>query len=213
MLRWGSVSSTIRSANGSPPSAEGGEGGRRSRHKLLFASFGHEAGDGARLAAFQSFPPPFRVFTYKLVLYQPLAGRGGSVSRRDHNQQTGNRAHAAWGRKLEERTKPIPNCFPGGSAREAPFSERRPLSHHPKFQPLAGRGGSVSRRDHDQLTRNRTRLAGAYSQKKGAARTPATLREKRPLPQNLPTVASSGGGPGEGLLAEKPPPPEHHPRT
>ena len=87
-----------------------------------------------------------------------------------------------------------------------------------------GHGGSVSRRDHNQAAGNRTRLAGAYSQEKGAAQTPATLRErgsggeallleKRPLPQNLPTVASSGGGPGEGLLAEKPPPPEHHPRT
>ena len=46
--------------------------------------------------------------TYKLVLYQPLTGRGGSVSRRDHNQATGNRAQLAWAHKFVGTHKPIP---------------------------------------------------------------------------------------------------------
>ena len=51
--------------------------------------------------------------------------------------------------------------------------------------------------------------------------TPAALRERgvwgergfsqrsRLSPKNLPTISSSEGGPGEGLLAKKPPPPAH----
>ena len=48
------ISSTIRSAKGSPPSAEGGEGWRRSRHKLLFRACWARPKDGARLAALRS---------------------------------------------------------------------------------------------------------------------------------------------------------------
>ena len=54
------ISSTIRSAKGSPPSAEGGEGWRRSRHKLLFRACWARPKDGARLAAFRSPPPSLR---------------------------------------------------------------------------------------------------------------------------------------------------------
>ena len=64
---------------------------------------------------------------------------------------------------------------------------------------LAGRGGSVSRRDHNQATGNRAYSQAEPTQKKDSTRTPAALRErgsgerrfsqkKRPLPQNLPTV-------------------------
>ena len=42
-----------------------------------------------------------------------LAGRGGSVSRRDHNQLAGNRAQLAWGRKLGGKVKLIPSCSSG----------------------------------------------------------------------------------------------------
>ena len=56
-----------------------------------FRLCGGEAVDGARLAAFRSPPPPLRAHTYKLVSDETLAGRGGSVSRRDHNQAAGNR--------------------------------------------------------------------------------------------------------------------------
>ena len=54
LSRRESISSTICSANGSPPSAEGGEGWRRSRHKMVFRLCGGEAG------AFRSPPPPLR---------------------------------------------------------------------------------------------------------------------------------------------------------
>ena len=66
------------------------------------------------------------------------------------------------------------------------------------FLLLAGRGGSVSRRDHNQLARKRAQLAWARTSK----------REDQSIPSH-----SSGGGPGEGLLLEKPPPPERSYRS
>ena len=67
---------------------------------------------------------------------------------------------------------------------------------------LAGRGGSVSRRDHNQATGNRAYSQAEPTQKKGATQAPAALRErgsggeallseKRPLPQNLPPSTPS----------------------
>ena len=58
-------------------------------------------------------------------------GRGGSVSRRDQNQLTRNRAQLAWGRNYGGSTKPIPSYSSGGSAREALLLEKRPPSHTP----------------------------------------------------------------------------------
>ena len=40
-------------------------------------------------------------------------GRGGSVSRRDHNQLTGNRTQLAWAHKSEGTHKPIPSYSSG----------------------------------------------------------------------------------------------------
>ena len=79
-------------------------------------------------------------------------GRGGSVSRRDHNQAAGIRAQPAWAHKYAGKDKPIPShssgggpgealllekrpppefflspVFSGGSAREGPFLKKRPL--------------------------------------------------------------------------------------
>ena len=56
-------------------------------------------------------------------------GRGGSVSRRDHNQAAGNRAHLAWALKSEGKVKLIPNRSSGerGLGGEALLSEKRPL--------------------------------------------------------------------------------------
>ena len=84
------------------------------------------------------------------------------------------------------------------------------------FRPPApqGRGGSVSRRDHNQATRNRAQLTGATCQKEESTRPPATLRErgsgreallleKRPLPQHLPAVIFSGGSAREGPFLQK----------
>ena len=51
--------------------------------------------------------------TYKLVAFPTLVGRGGSVSRRDHNQAARNRAHLAWAHKLGGKIKPIPSYSSG----------------------------------------------------------------------------------------------------
>ena len=56
---------------------------------------------------------PFGSLIFELVSYLTLAGRGGSVSRRDHNPKTGKRAHLAWARKFEGKIKPIPSCSSG----------------------------------------------------------------------------------------------------
>ena len=61
---------------------------------------------------------------------------------------------------------------------------------------LDGRGGSVSRRDLNQLARKRAQLAGARKHEESVNSNPSY---------------SSGGGPGEALLLEKRPPPEFLP--
>ena len=42
-----------------------------------------------------------------------LAGRGGSISRHDHNQTTGNSDHVAWARTSKGTDKPIPSYSAG----------------------------------------------------------------------------------------------------
>ena len=54
-----------------------------------------------------------------------LAGRGGSVSRRDLIPKTKERAHLSWVRKFGARIKPIPSRSSGGSAREGKDSHSR----------------------------------------------------------------------------------------
>ena len=82
-------------------------------------------------------------------------GRGGSVSRRDHNQSAGNLTHLAGGTNSKEKHNSTANCssgerglggegllsekpplppafprstvFPGGSAREGAFLQKGPL--------------------------------------------------------------------------------------
>ena len=61
---------------------------------------------------------------------------------------------------------------------------------------LEGRGGSVSRRDHNQAVRNRATLQAEPTKKKGTRQTPAALRER--------------GAGGEALLSEKRPLPQKH---
>ena len=69
----------------------------------------------------------------------------------------------------------------------------------PAEQAQAGRGGSVSRRDHNQGKGIR-----AHSQAEPSV---------KPRPSSIAS-RSSGGGPGEGLLSEKPPCSAHSfPRT
>ena len=47
-----------------------------------------------------------------------LAGRGGSVSRRDHNSKTRKRAQLAWALKSGGKFKPIPSRSSGGGPGE-----------------------------------------------------------------------------------------------
>ncbi len=114
-------------ADGPPPSAEGGKWWRQSRHKLVFRLCGGEA------VAFRSPPPPLRAHTYKLVSDETLAGRGGSVSRRDHNRVYRRRVHTAWAHKSERKVKPISSRSSGegvwgggASLREAASSPEFP---------------------------------------------------------------------------------------
>ena len=144
-------------------------------------------------------------------------GRGGSVSRRDHTQAAGIRTQRSggttyaevtnsiasrssgegvWGRGASLREAASPPASPpktslfgrgpggGASLREAAFPG--------VLLPPHGRGGSVSRRDHNQVYRRPTVLTGGTN---FAKLTPPIANR------------SSGGGPGEGLLSEKPPPP------
>ena len=81
-------------------------GGGEAATSYCFVSSGHEAVDGGRLPAFRSPPSPLRTPTYRLLSGQTLAGRGGSVSRRDHNQPAENRAHLTGGTKPKETPPP-----------------------------------------------------------------------------------------------------------
>ena len=80
-----------------------------------------------------------------------LAGRGGSVSRRDHNPKTRKRAQLAWARKSEGKFKPIPSRSSGerGLGGEGLLSEKPPLPPESPRLPrsLSGRereGGGLS---------------------------------------------------------------------
>ena len=90
-----------RRAPKAPPSAEACEEWRRSRHRSLFrARWERLKGLCDRpLETFARSPLP-------TIRYPTLAGRGGSVSRRDHNPAAGTRAHLSGGTKPEEAYQP-----------------------------------------------------------------------------------------------------------
>ena len=118
-------------------------------------------------------------------------------------------------------------CFvPVGHDQRAfrsPFGNLRPPTYKQyQNQSLAGRGGSVSRRAHNQLAGNRAQLTAAYCMKEKPPRTAATLRErgsggeallleKRPLPQFRFLTVSSGGSAREGASLQRSPLPRKHP--
>ena len=85
------------------------------------------------------------------IWYPTLAGRGGSVSRRDHNPAAGTRAHLSGGTKPEEATNPNASRSSGerGLGGEALLSEKRPLPPASPPRSLFGRereGGGFSQR-------------------------------------------------------------------
>lgn len=64
----------------------------------------------------------FEAGTQKCLPPKMQKGRGGSVSRRDHNQATVPRTHLTWARKSEKTTKPIPSHSSGEGLGESRFS-------------------------------------------------------------------------------------------
>ena len=67
-------------------------------------------------------------FLHALVSHAPQ-GRGGSVSRRDHNQLAGNRTQLSGGTISAEAATSNASRSSGGSAREGLLSEKPPPSH------------------------------------------------------------------------------------
>ncbi len=107
-----------------------------------------------------------------------LAGRGGSVSRRDLNPAYWRHAHLSGGTKPKETRTPNASRSSGGSAREGLLSEKPPPSHYSVSFILRKRGSGGE----------------------------ALLLEKRPLPQNLPQKMSfPEGARGRGLFFRKGP--------
>ena len=70
----------------------------------------------------ETFARPLPEIGWRLA----LAGRGGSVSRRDHNQLTEERAQLSWVRKFVGKLKFIPSYSSGGGPGEALLLEKRP---------------------------------------------------------------------------------------
>ena len=172
--------------------------------------------DGARLAALRSPFGNLRPIVLLTIRYPTLAGRGGSVSRRDHNQAAGNRTQRSGGTTYAEVPKPNASRSSGegvwgrgASLREA----ASPAEALPIWYPtLAGRGGSVSRRDHNQAYRRRTQRSGGttYAEvlKPNASRSSgegvwgrgASLREAASPPESPPKASFREGARGRGLF-------------
>ena len=70
----------------------------------------------------ETFARPLPEIGWRLA----LAGRGGSISRRDHNQLTEERVQLSWVRKLVGKLKFIPSYSSGGGPGEALLLEKRP---------------------------------------------------------------------------------------
>ena len=117
------LSSTIRSANGHPPSAEG--------DKVQLRALQARPKDGARLAALRSPFGNLRAPTYKQYQNPTSAGRGGSVSRRDHNQAAGNHANLSGGTNFAEATAPNASYSSGGGPGEGLLLEKPPPPEFP----------------------------------------------------------------------------------
>ena len=78
----------------------------------------------------------FAPLTFELVAYPMSAGRGGSVSRRDHNQATGNRAYSQAEPTQKKDSTRTPAALREG-ARGRSFSQRSrlPRSFSPVIPP------------------------------------------------------------------------------
>ena len=113
-------------------------------------------------------------------------GRGGSVSRRDHNQAYRRRAHLSGGTTYAEATTPNASRSSGGSAREGKDSHSRQWRLSMAVF----------------LNRNKRPLAAPIEV--------AELLSEKPPPSHTPHVHPPlrKGARGRGFSLEKPPPPE-----
>ena len=168
----------------------------------LFPATLQERARARRFSQRSRRPPPIVPLT--------SAGRGGSVSRRDHSPTARNRAQLAWAYKSEGTHKPIPSHSSRESTSKALLAEKppSPTSFPSNWQGAAALSAAVTTAPQQGIAPN---SHGHTSPKEHASLFPATLRErgsggeallleKRPLPQRLPPRLSSEGGPGEGLL-------------
>ena len=105
---------------------------------------------GGEAVAFRSPPPPLRMLTFKLVSCQILTGRGGSISRRDHNQVY-RRPHPTHRRNQASRRVSLKrqSLFGregsggrGASLREAASPPRISRSFHPRLFGREREGGA-----------------------------------------------------------------------
>ena len=187
------------------------------------SSFCGRSLEGTRLRTRQrALQSPFgnlRPITSQTIGCPTLAGRGGSVSRRDHNQATGNRVQLTGGTKSEEpyplnasRSSGEGVWGRGASLREAPLPQNLPnLYDTQRWQVAAALSAAVTTTKQQETASN---LQAEPSQKNRTRQTPAALRErgsggeallseKRPLPQNLLTVVFPGGSARGGAFLKK----------
>ena len=133
--------------------------------------FGREREGGASLREAASLAPPQNVPSRRTV----AAALSAAVT---ITKFIGEHSHFQAEPPMQKQNSQTPAALREG-ARGRGFSQRSRLPRTPTKRTFTshGRGGSVSRRDLNQLAGNRAQLAGAYSLRKESTRTPAALRE------------------------------------
>ena len=155
----------------------------------------------------------------------PSQGRGGSVSRRDHNQAAGNRTHPSGGTNPKERRTPNASRSSGEGVWGRGASLREAAS--PPASPTISRK-QVAAALSAAVTTTKPQGTAPTSQaepskRKGATQTPTALRERgvwgergfsqrsRLSPQRLPSQSLRKGVRGRTLLYREAFSPANHP--
>ena len=135
-------------------------------------------GGGRRPSASFPIAPATPSGAYPVFVWSPmLDGRGGSVSRRDLDQLTGNHAQLAWGRNCGGTDKPIPSYSSGGGPGEALLLEKRPppeFRHSSRWQVAAALSAAVTSTNLQGIAPN---SHGGATAEKRTSLFPAALRE------------------------------------
>ena len=122
--------------------------------------------------------------------YPTLAGRGGSVSRRDHNQAYQRHVHAAWVRKSVGTHQPIPSRSSGegvwgggASLREAASSPESPSQNKNPLPSMQNGSGTMAayRRDGDYF-RDAPSASQAASASASGSSWQVTLSQANTMP-------------------------------